>query len=162
MYVLHVSNLAIDQPYRTELRERHTRSGTLRVLGSFQSVCYTIGLDANIACNLLPAGLTLSGLTVSGTPLENGNFCPLFKTTDSASGSLTLTNYVFFAGVQPARSASIITTRFYITINQSFTVFSSMPAVRVHISGARLAVLLPPGMTLSSAGVLNGTQISFA
>ena len=119
MYVLHVSNLAID-PTLQNGTQGTPYSGTLRVLGATGPYTHKLVPDANIACNLLPAGLTLSGLTLSGTPLENGNFCPLFKTTDSASGSLTLTNYVFFAGSSPSPITIDNYNPFYITVSQSF------------------------------------------
>ncbi len=136
MYVpVIVSNLATD-PTLPNGTQGAPYSGTLRVLGNWSVHATQLVPDANIACNLLPAGLTLSGLTVSGTPLENGNFCPLFKTTDSASGSTA-----YFAGSSPSPITINNYNPFYITVNQF-----QLNACLESISEPDWRYL-PPGMT---------------
>ena len=82
-FPVHVSNLQTD--WQTNLPDG-TRgvaySQTQRVLGG------TAPYSAQIVGGLLPEGLSLNGLTVSGTPQENGRFNVTYLFTDSLGSTL--------------------------------------------------------------------------
>jgi hypothetical protein len=131
-------------------------SKTLRVLGGTGP--YTVSLF-NSLFQPLPAGLTLSGLVVSGTPVENGNFTPVLQFQDSVGNVLQYPDGFTINGITGAT----------ITINQSFNLgtivtgsgYSLQLGACCTNSGqftwSLVSGTLPPGVTLSSGGLLSGT-----
>ncbi|GAA4424753.1 hypothetical protein GCM10023090_18690 [Acidovorax lacteus] len=111
----------------------------------------------------LPAGLSVTATTattatVSGTPTAAGTFNLVLSATDSSTGtgpfsggaSLTLTVGAPTIAVAPA---TLPAAAAYTAYNQTLT---ATGGIGPH-SFAVTAGALPPGLTLSSAGVLSGT-----
>jgi large repetitive protein len=130
-------------------------SKTLRVLGGKGP--YTVSLF-NSLFQRLPAGLALGGMVVSGTPTENGAFTPVLQFQDSVGNVLQLPDGFTITG----------TVGSTITINQSFNLgtigvgsgYSFQLGACCTNSGqftwSLVSGTLPPGVTLSSVGVLSG------
>jgi hypothetical protein len=128
-------------------------SQKIRILGG--SALYSGQLSGQI-----PAGLGLNGssLVVSGTPLESGtNFDALFQFSDSAGNTLMNTNY--FA-VQGAGSGAV---GFNTENNLGTATLGSFYSNQLSACCASGYVwsltggTLPPGLSLSSSGLLSGT-----
>jgi uncharacterized protein (TIGR03437 family) len=149
---LNVSSLIFD--FSTELPNGalvSAYSNKFRVLGGSNSY------SASLAGGDLADGLSLnsSSLIVSGTPLENGSFFASFRFADTASHTLQATNYYTI-------SAGASTTTIYTESNLGTWTIGSSPTFYLYaccgssylwtvVSGA-----LPPGLSLSTAGVLSG------
>ena len=109
----------------------------------------------------LPAGVSLSGLTASGTPLEGGGFGPYYRFNDSAStaNTLSMSQYPYFAGV--AGSSTFVNT--YPTLYTALNVSNSL---QLHACCAATYTwnvasgTLPSGVTLSAGGLLSGTPVT--
>jgi hypothetical protein len=115
-----------------------------------------------VSAGALPAGLTLSGAgLLSGTPTVAGTFNVTVTATDSTTGT---------AGTA-SRAYTLVLTPPNIVVNQQTlpTTFIGQPySVTLTSSGgtapytyAVTAGTLPPGLTLTSAGVLSGTPTAF-
>ncbi|MFN9738394.1 MAG: beta strand repeat-containing protein [Pseudomonadota bacterium] len=124
------------------------------------------GGNAPYACTVsagaLPAGLTLSGAgLLSGTPTVAGTFNVTVTATDSTTGT---------AGTA-SRAYTLVLTPPNIVVNQQTlpTTYNGQPySVTLTSSGGTApytyvvtAGTLPPGLTLTSAGVLSGTPTAF-
>ncbi len=109
-----------------------------------------------------PDGLKLSGLTLSGTPLENGGFGQELDFADSAGNTLTRGEGIFINDVSGAN--------IFLNGNGFFGYdLGSIPSGVAYstqffeccAAGAVFSVptgsKLPPGLTLSPTGVLSGT-----
>ncbi|MCX6629734.1 MAG: putative Ig domain-containing protein, partial [Candidatus Solibacter sp.] len=106
----------------------------------------------------LPAGTSLSGLTVSGTPTEGGQFYPLFQFTDSSGTpiTLTLTQYPYINGVAGTSTVVNFYTPQYPTVNQPWSMQLGACCAASY-AWTLLSGTLPHNVTLSSAGLLSGT-----
>ncbi len=115
-----------------------------------------------VSAGALPAGLTLSGAgLLSGTPTVAGTFNFTVTATDSTSGT---------AGTA-SRAYTLVLTPPNIVVNQQTlpTTFVGQPySATLTSSGgtapytyAVTAGALPPGLTLTPAGVLSGTPTAF-
>ena len=130
-------------------------SHKLRVVGGNNS--YSVSQ----AGGLLADGLSLNAgnFLVSGSPLENGTFFAVFQFADTASHSLHVTSYYTISG-----GASTITIG--TANNLGLWTVGSSPNVYLYAccaSGYTWSVIggvLPPGLSLSPAGNLNGTLSS--
>lgn len=124
-------------------------SKTLRVLGG--SPPYTVKMVGGS----LPAGLSLNGFTVSGTPIENGSFGVTLVFSDSASNTIEVGMGVFIGG-----GSSTITVN-----NTNIGTFTVNSPVNYQLSACcapsftwqQVGGTLPPGLTLSAGGLLSGT-----
>ncbi|MDO8678503.1 MAG: carboxypeptidase-like regulatory domain-containing protein, partial [Acidobacteriota bacterium] len=128
-------------------------ASTLRVIGGSgpYSAVQTGGL--------LAAGLTLNSntLTLSGTPAESGSFNPRLTYTDSASQTLSVTNYFFIngagsGGISINTSSNLGST----TTGQSYS-RTLNACCAGSITWSQIGGSLPSGVTLSSGGLLSGT-----
>ena len=129
---------------------------TLRVLGGTAPYSVT---QANTLFNPLPAGLALNAGAVTGNPQENGGFAPVLAFTDLAGHEVQTVNYLTIFG---AGGSSI-------NINQYFNLGNAVAntAISVQLSACCTASnlytwtktggTLPPGTSLSTAGLLSGT-----
>jgi hypothetical protein len=109
-----------------------------------------------------PDGLKLSGVTLSGTPLENGGFFEELGFADSAGNTLSRGEGIFINDVSGANIflngngffgydlgstlSGVAYSRQFFECCEAGTVFSVA-------TGSKL----PPGLTLSSTGLLSGT-----
>ncbi|HET7306683.1 MAG TPA: putative Ig domain-containing protein [Gammaproteobacteria bacterium] len=130
-------------------------SQTLRASGGTAPYRYTITSGS------LPAGLSLNASTgvLSGTPTKSGSFTFTATATDSSTGS--------GAPFSAARNYTLIVSSVTITLSPaSLPAMTVGDAVRQHITasggsgGYTFSVTsgkLPPGLSLSSSGVLSGT-----
>lgn len=142
----YLSNGTISSPY----------SQTLRIIGGS-------GSYSAQASGHLPAGIEFnsSNLTLSGTPAESGTCCnifAIFQISDSANDSLLMTDYLSVAsggsgGVQIGSYYDLGPS--WATGTQYSDQLSACCA-----SGyvwSMTAGTLPPGLTLSTSGLLSGT-----
>ena len=154
-FPMHVSALTLD-PYPPNGTIGAPYSFTLRVLGG--NGTYTAQVVAG-AGSALPAGVSLTGLTLSGTPAENGSFNPTILFSDTASptpDNLQLNFGMFING--PAGATIQVSNpnfpSFGVNSQLSFQ-FGACCATSYIWSVASGTV--PPGMTLSAQGLLSGT-----
>jgi hypothetical protein len=150
-FPLKISALAIaGGDYLTNGTVNTPYSRTLRVLGG--SGNYSASLLSN---SWFPAGLSLGGMTVSGTPLDAGGFNGVFSFNDGAGKTLQITHYFNINAITPV-SVSSFWNLGTITQNASYsTTFSACCASSLTwsvVSGS-----LPQGMGLSATGVFSGT-----
>ena len=130
-------------------------SGTMRVLGGAQP--YTAALEPSYEFPSLPAGTSLSGLTVSGTPTENGNFYPLIMFTDSASTANTLAIWPSFT-INGVAGTSITVNTYnplYVTLNQSWS-YQLNACCSGSYTWTQIGGSLPHNVAFSSGGLLSG------
>jgi len=150
---LKVSSLGID--YSTELPNGtigSVYSNKFRVLGGSNSY------SASVVGGELADGISLnsSSLLVSGTPLENGSFFASFQFADTAAHTLQSTNYY-----RVGAGASI--TAIGTDSNLGRWTIGSSPRLYLYACCGSSYVFtlaggaLPPGLSLSSSGVLGGT-----
>ena len=129
-------------------------SKTMRLIGGSGA-----GYTAKMIGGFLPAGLTLSGFTVSGIPTENGGFNPVFLFTDNLGRTL-----------QRTESFSISGGTSTISVNQNFTSLGTIPvnvSYSTQLSASAVpsftwtvsAGSLPPGLSLSTGGLISGTPV---
>lgn len=106
-----------------------------------------------LSSGALPGGLSFSGATVSGTPNQAGTFNVSFTVTDSAS--VTTTKSYSLVVAQPTivigqPAAAVINAPYSYTL--SSTGGNAPYTYTLHVGSS-----LPPGLSLSSSGVLSGT-----
>jgi hypothetical protein len=124
-------------------------SKTLRVIGGVPP--YTV----SVVSGKLPAGLVLNGMTVSGTPLENGNANVTFLFVDHNSNQLRQS-----MGFNITPSILTITTNYDLGISRASSQVSWQlitccnPGVNWSVAAGSA---LPNGLTLSASGMLTGT-----
>jgi hypothetical protein len=163
-YVLQVSSLFVDGNDNLPGGTRGVPySHLMRVLGGVPAGASTY--TTQIVQGVLPDGLSLTQMTVGGTPIENGNFSPQFLFTDSASHTLHSTQGFYISGGTSTINAN--TFNFYSP--GSTTNIIGYWAVGSGISWQLNACCvpsytwtqtggtLPPGITLSPSGFLSGT-----
>ena len=108
----------------------------------------------------LPAGLTLNGMTVSGTPGENGTFQPDFRFADSAGHVLNKT-YSFTIANPAGSTLSINSGPTLGPYTQNVFLSTSLSACCAPTyTWTYVGGVLPPGLTLSADGKLSGTPSS--
>jgi len=132
-------------------------SAPMRVLGGVPPYS-AVQVPTNSVPGSLPAGTSLSGLTVSGTPAEGGNFYPKFLFTDSSSIANTLTFGLgaYFSG---AAGTSIIVNTYstqFVTLNHSWS-FQLGACCATGYTWTQIGGTLPHNVALSSGGLLSGT-----
>ena len=135
-----------------------TYSRKLRVLGGTGP--YTVS-QVNTVSNPLPDGLTLNtgAFTVTGTPLETGNFNPLLQFKDSANNSLiAFYGFNVFSGTSASININTYFNLGYVVTgssysNQLFACCSNSGTYTWTLAGGTL----PAGLTFSATGALSGT-----
>ena len=154
-FPLHVSVLA----FRTDsvlAPVGEAFSTTLRVIGG------TLPYSASLVGGHLPVGLSFDPATlqISGTPLENGSFNPVFQFTDATGETLKATYYFnVSAGMLPL-SISDYWDLGTVTVNSFYSrqLFACCAgSYDWSIAGGSL----PPGMSLSTGGFLSGSSTAF-
>ncbi len=155
---LFVSALAVDSGDGVVSGTRGVAySKALRVIGGTGPWTVQQQIPKIPASNLLPAGLTLNGFLISGTPQENGNFFPIFVFHDAGTNSLLYNPTITINN--PAGATLSITspgTRQALTVNSTVNtqfVACCVPSYTWSIVGGTL----PPGLTFTSGGLLSGT-----
>lgn len=150
-YTLHVSPLNNDSPANGTLGAPY--SFNLRPFGGAAPWLAVLNSGA------WPAGLNMdsSGL-ITGTPAESGQFCPVITMSDSSSGTLRRTLCLF---VNSAGSGTVSINNYYLLpdANQGQPYFFTMSAggANSFTWSVDAGSSLPPGLSLSSGGVLSGT-----
>ncbi|HXA50752.1 MAG TPA: Ig domain-containing protein, partial [Candidatus Acidoferrum sp.] len=124
-------------------------SKVLRVLGGTGT-----GYTATVLGGQMPTGVTISGLTASGTPVENGFFNGQLRFTDSASNSLSITNYF---NIAPTSNVNINdgADLGQLVLNGFYS--RQLSACCTAVTWTTVGGTLPPGLTLSGSGLLSGT-----
>jgi hypothetical protein len=153
MFDVRVSPMALTQ-YLSSGNVGTPYSSYLQVIGG--RLPYT----AAIVARRLPLGLTLNPntLTVTGTPTEAGNYAPVLEFTDADGKKLRVTSYM---SVGPFQNAVTIFTNFddLGTITAGFSYSNQLIACCVtttwSLNGG--SGPLPPGLTLSTGGLISGT-----
>lgn len=150
-YPLNVSSLAqTDSLLPGNLGDPY--SAKLRVIGGTPP--YTV---AHIA-GQFPAGLSIDAATlrVSGTPIENGFFDPVLRFTDAAGASLQQTNYFSITGGTSTVTIYVNSDLGTIALGAFYStgLFACCAAsYEWSVAGGAL----PPGLSLSTNGLLSGT-----
>jgi large repetitive protein len=133
-------------------------STTLAAAGGITPYNWTISVGA------LPAGLTLSGNTISGTPTTAGNVGFTVQVADAASGKATATLGIL---VNPAPPLAVTTTQSQLpagTLNTTYaaTNLSASGGIQPYTWSVVTpgTGTLPPGLSLSSSGQITGTPTS--
>jgi hypothetical protein len=133
-------------------------SATLAAAGGITPYNWTISAGA------LPAGLTLSGNTISGTPSTAGSVGFTVQVADAASGKATASLGIL---VNPAPPLTVTTTQSQLpagTLNTAYaaTNLSATGGIQPYIWSVVVPGTgsLPPGMSLSSSGQISGTPTS--
>lgn len=108
----------------------------------------------------LPPGLSIAGTNISGTPIAAGSYVSTIQATDSSATPLIAYSYLKLT-VAPAASSALTVTVAAAPLPLG-TVGSAYGPVTLTATGGTggpytwSALNLPPGMTLSTAGVLTG------
>ena len=151
MFPLKVSVLFVDGADYLPAGTRGTAySKTLRVLGGTAPYSVT-----QLPGSILPSGLSLAGMLVSGTPTENGFFNGELEFSDSSSNSLQITSYF---NINPTSNVNINNgpNLGTIVLNTFYSNQLSACCVAAY-TWNQIGGSLPPGMTLSTSGLLSGT-----
>ncbi|WP_263356063.1 beta strand repeat-containing protein [Acidicapsa ligni] len=112
--------------------------------------------SCSITSGTLPTGLSLTGCIVSGTPITAGPSTVTVKVTDSSKpaisfiGSETIT-------IEPAAALSLTATLPGATQNTPYTYQFQATGGTPQYSYTQPMGALPPGITLTSTGLLSGT-----
>jgi hypothetical protein len=112
--------------------------------------------SCSITSSTLPAGLSLSGCTVSGTPTTAGTSTVQVKVTDSsnpqqtASGPQTIT-------IHPAGALTLTGTLPNATVGVAYSQALDASGGRTPYSFSVTSGALPAGLTLSASGIVSGT-----
>ena len=124
---------------------------------SFQSSGGIIPVIWTLASGQLPTGLTVnSNGTLSGTPAATGSFTFMIQAGDASSPSQTITINVAI------RSASLLVITSVgvlpdAIVGNPYSILLQATGGAAPFSWALASGQLPPGLTLSAAGVLSGT-----
>jgi len=121
----------------------------------------TLPYTVHVVDAQFPPGLTFneSTFTLSGTPTAAGTFCPVLEYTDAVGKRLRVTDCLFIDGTNGTSNGTLDITTFYdlgtVAPGGSFTRTLTACCVPSYVWTALEP--LPPGLTLSSDGVLSGT-----
>jgi len=111
-----------------------------------------------VTSGTLPAGITLTGDTLSGTPTVAGSFSFTVTATDSTTGTAATGSQpytlVIAAPTITLAPSTLPAGQFGVAYNQTITASGGTAPYSYAVTGA-----LPTGITLSSAGVLSGTPL---
>jgi trimeric autotransporter adhesin len=118
---------------------------------------YTYSLIGGV----MPAGLSISGTNISGTPTAAGSYTFVVEAMDSSATPLIAYSYLKLT-IAPAASAALAITiaAAPLPLGTVGTVYGPVTLTATGGTGGPYtwsALNLPPGMTLSAAGVLTGT-----
>ena len=152
-YPLKVSELLFSASLSGSINVAYSR--TLRVVGGAPP--YT---GVRLAGDL-PAGVTLDPITLllSGTPLENGFFSPVFVFTDANDETLRVTETFMIAGGGTGLSIFPSGDLGSVAIGSGYSNQLSACCAASSIWSV-IGGTLPPGLALSSSGLLQGTPTS--
>lgn len=109
-----------------------------------------------------PDGLKLSGLTLSGTPLENGNFGQVFEFTDSGGNTLSRNEGVTINDIAGS-NISVNGNGWFgynlgsVTGGVAYSTQLNACCTGSYVWSVPSGSKLPPGVTLSTGGLLSGT-----
>jgi len=151
-FPLRVSPLALTE-YPGNLTVGTPLSHYFRVVGG------RLPYSAAVVARRLPLGLALdpTALTLSGTPVEDGNFAPVIEFTDADGMKLRLTIYMFVAS--GASTMFVNASEDFGTIAAGFFYSNQLNACCAP-SGSTWSIdsgSLPPGLSLAPGGLLSGT-----
>jgi len=109
----------------------------------------------------MPPGLSISGTNISGTPTAAGSYTFVVEATDSSATPLIAYSFLKLT-IAPAASAALAITGAAapLPLGTVGTVYGPATLTATGGTGGPYtwsALNLPPGMTLSAAGVLTGT-----
>ncbi|KRA95595.1 hypothetical protein ASD83_18260 [Devosia sp. Root685] len=113
----------------------------------------------SVIAGALPPGLTFSGGTISGTPTASGSFFVTILARDSTTGSgspFAVAGYFPLTVVEPTiviAPATLPTANSGTLYSQTLTASGGAAPYAFVISAGSL----PPGLSLSSSGILSGT-----
>jgi uncharacterized protein (TIGR03437 family) len=118
---------------------------------------YTYSLIGGV----MPSGLSISGTNISGTPTAAGSYTFVVEAMDSSATPLIAYSYLKLT-IAPAASAALAITiaAAPLPLGTVGTVYGPVTLTATGGTGGPYtwsALNLPPGMTLSAAGVLTGT-----
>ena len=151
VFPLHVATISRDGSDGLPGGTRGTPySKLLRVIGGTQP--YTVQMLGG----KLPAGVTLSGQTVAGTPLENGSFSMIFRYTDAAGAKLEQQEGFYVGGGTSTLNINQNYELGTVTVNQFYSNQLSA-CCTINYTWTAAGGSWPPGLTLSSSGLLSGT-----
>lgn len=112
--------------------------------------------SCSITTGTLPAGLTLSGCTVSGTPTAAGSSTVTVMVTDSGSPAKTVSGSETIT-IHPSGTLSLTGTLPIATVGVPYSYALHATGGTPPYSYALTAGTLPPGITLQSNGTISGT-----
>jgi large repetitive protein len=126
---------------------------------AFSTTGGTPGYTYQVTSGSLPAGMTISGSTLSGTPTQFGSFSFQITATDSSTGTGPYTSAPVSYTLMVISSAPVITTTTLPagTAGAAYNQTIGASGGATPYAFSLTAGSLPPGMTLSSGGVLSGT-----
>ncbi len=114
---------------------------------------YTYALQAGIAGNNLPAGLTLSPTgTISGTPTAAGPFVFNVTVTDAAGNQASAQLALTIAPALVILTNSLPSGMIGVSYSQIVTASGGTPPYTFSIAGT-----VPPGLSISTGGLLTGS-----
>jgi hypothetical protein len=153
-YTLNVTNLVVDNglpngtlnvPYST----------TMRIVGGTPPYKATAGFGALPNGMTFPSAFAPAGITVSGTPEENGNFNQEFFISDSGGQSLQFTDYFNIAGAAGTTITVNTTTIGPVALGSSVNI--NLSACCVQSYAWSFPGTFPSFLSLSAGGTLTGT-----
>ena len=138
---------ALGDPYSFKLR---VLGGPSQTLGRDETGLYAVTQIGGT----LPSGVTLDGsnLVVAGTPEEGGNFDPQLRFTDPVGDTLQVTSYFFINAPVIFNSPKELGTA---TLNGSYF-YRLFACCAPSIAWSVADGILPPGIALTSDGLLTG------
>jgi uncharacterized protein (TIGR03437 family) len=114
----------------------------------------------SMAAGLLPAGITIGSGKISGTPATAGTYAFTVGVTDSSIPPIVAYNQINLT-IDPVGAMNLlITPAAPLALGQQGSIYGPATLTAAGGSGGPytwLATNLPPGMTLSAAGVLGGS-----
>jgi len=128
-------------------------------------VAYSAPIDASggttpyscsISSGTLPAGLTLTGCTVSGTPTTAGASTVTVTVTDASSPTKTVSQSETIT-INPSGTLSLTATLPIATVGVPYTYTLQATGGTAPYTYSVAAGSLPPGITMQSDGVISGT-----